>query len=93
MSSFDGSPEPFLSMRDAVMEIRADVKDLADSLARIDREGSMGTKEELKDHDVRLRSLENNGLRLSGAWAATGILAAVLGGLSGIVMGALAYFG
>ncbi|HEY6022226.1 MAG TPA: hypothetical protein VIY48_20870 [Candidatus Paceibacterota bacterium] len=55
MASIDDS---FLTIREVVLEIRSDVKDLSAKIDRIDREGSIGTKQELADHEVRLREQE-----------------------------------
>jgi hypothetical protein len=50
--------EPFMTVRDAVMEMRGDLKALRAQVDRIEREGSFGTKSELIDHESRMRSLE-----------------------------------
>lgn len=47
-----------MTLRQMVFEIRGDVKDLALKLDRIDREGSIGTKAELNDHEQRIRKNE-----------------------------------
>lgn len=47
-----------LTMRQLVLEIRQDVKDLDIKVDHIDRYGSIGTKPELADHETRIRSLE-----------------------------------
>ncbi len=47
-----------LSMRDLVLEIRQDVKHLELKLELIDRQGSIGTRDELRDHETRIRSVE-----------------------------------
>lgn len=83
--------EPFLTMRDAVMEIRDDVKGLAAHIDRIDREGSIGTKQDLDDHENRIRVLEGGSSRLAGAWATAGIAASVLAGLAGLAVGVAAF--
>lgn len=82
--------EPFLSMRDAVMEIRKDVKDLTKVIERVDREGSIGTKQELNDHETRIRELETTGFRARGAFATLGIAASFLAGLAGLGVGVAA---
>lgn len=47
-----------LTLRELVLEIRSDVKSLDEKIGRIDRTGSIGTKEELLDHEMRIRGLE-----------------------------------
>lgn len=84
---------PFLSMREVVMEIRSDVKDLAKKLERIDREGSIGTKQELDDHERRLRDLERTGWRSSGSWATVSLLFVSLMSLAGLTLGVLGRLG
>lgn len=49
-----------LSLRDLVLEIRADVKALDEKIDKIDRNGSIGTRKELADHENRLRGLESS---------------------------------
>jgi hypothetical protein len=71
--------EPFLSMREAVMEIRADVKGMQSKLDRIDREGSIGTKQELTDHEDRIRNLEKFRYSVPSLAALTLLLDAALG--------------
>lgn len=80
--------DTFLTMRQAVMEIRDDVKTLASHLDRIDREGSIGTKAELEDHEKRLRIVETTGLRMSSAWATIGLSASFIVALAGVAAGA-----
>lgn len=41
--------------KEVVLEIRDVVNRLADKLERIDREGSIGTKAQLQDHEARIR--------------------------------------
>jgi hypothetical protein len=71
--------EPFLSMREAVMEIRQDVKGMQSKLDRIDREGSIGTKQELIDHEARIRGLERFRYSLPSLAAITLIADVALG--------------
>lgn len=47
-----------LSLRELVLEIRQDVKLLDEKIDKIDRDGSIGTREDIIDHEGRLRSLE-----------------------------------
>lgn len=68
---------PFLTTREALMEIRADVKTLTMKLDGFDPE----------DHEVRLRRLESSGFRLQGVWASLGILAGLCAGLAGLAVG------
>ena len=48
--------EPGLSLRDLVLEIRADVRALDVKVDRLEREGTLFTA--LQDHETRMRSLE-----------------------------------
>lgn len=47
-----------LTLRELVLEIREDVKKLDTKIEKIDRTGSIGTREELTDHETRLRHIE-----------------------------------
>lgn len=47
-----------LSLRDLVLEIRSDVKDVEEKISQLERDGSIGTRRELDDHELRLRKLE-----------------------------------
>lgn len=76
-----------MSDRDLVLEIRDDVKRLAASLDRIDREGSLGTRAELSDHDARLNKLEGAGTFLRGAWTGVTSITALLAGSAGLAIG------
>lgn len=51
-------PEDAFSLKEVILEIRRDVKDLSETLDTIDREGSIGTKSQLGDHETRIRGLE-----------------------------------
>lgn len=68
-----------LSLRELVMEIRMDVKALDEKIDKIDRQGSIGTRELLKDHETRIRSLES-----TDRWR-YGIPPAFLAGLGGLI--------
>lgn len=46
------------TVKEIVVEIRDDLKKLAARIDHIDREGSIGTKGELTDHETRLRAIE-----------------------------------
>ena len=46
------------TVKEIVVEIRDDLKKLAENVDRIDREGSIGTRGELVDHEARLRAIE-----------------------------------
>lgn len=46
------------TVKEIVLEIRRDLKALNDKVDQIDRKGSIGTREELSDHESRLRGLE-----------------------------------
>lgn len=52
-----GSPVG-LTLRELVLEIRNDVKSLNEKVDKIDRTGSIGTREELSDHETRIRHTE-----------------------------------
>jgi len=47
-----------LTLRELVLEIRDDVKTLDGKIDQIDKQGSIGTRDELQDHEGRIRSLE-----------------------------------
>jgi hypothetical protein len=79
------------SVKEIVVEIRNDVKDLAAKIDRIDREGSIGTRQDLADHENRLRDLEAGGFRLQGVWTTLGVIAGALAGGAGLVLGLLSY--
>lgn len=49
-----------LSLRELVLEIRADVKALDEKIERIDRDGSIGTRALQADHETRIRGLEDS---------------------------------
>src|SRR5262249_1743470 len=78
--------ETFLTVREAVLEIRGDVKELGAKLDRIDRDGSIGTKAELEDHEHRLRLLESSGFRFAGALTFAAILLSFTVGVAGLVV-------
>lgn len=72
--------EPFLSMREAVMEVRRDVKEIGTNMV---------TKSELAAVDGRLRKVENSGLRFAGVRATIVMGISGLAGLAGLVLGSL----
>ena len=72
-----------LSLRELVLEIREDVKRLNDKINQIDRTGSIGTREELNDHETRIRSLERSKWAFGGVGSAVGAAAGVLAGMFG----------
>lgn len=47
-----------LSLRELLLEVRADVKALDDKIDHIDRHGPIGTREEITDHETRIRRVE-----------------------------------
>lgn len=57
------------SFKEVLLEVRSDIKDLRRMIDRIDREGSIGTKNDLTDHESRLRILEKVHYKWSGAIA------------------------
>lgn len=63
---------PFLSMREAVLEIRRDVKDLSVSMS------AMASKDEFQDHEGRLRSLERFRFSVPSAAALAAVAAIVV---------------
>lgn len=85
--------EEAFTLKEVVVEIRDDVKLLSAKLDRIDRDGSIGTRQELIDHEARLRTLETSGFRLQGAWATIGIIAATVAGLAGLAIGIVSAVG
>lgn len=70
-----------MTVKEMVAEIRADVKALAGHIDRIDRTGSIGTREELTDHESRIRSME----RFRFAFPPVAVLAVIGTVLSTIV--------
>jgi hypothetical protein len=88
----DASSENF-TVKEIVLDIRSDVKQLALQINRIDREGSIGTKAELSDKEARIRTLEREGSRLSGVWATLTLIGAFTAGAAGLILGAFAYLG
>lgn len=69
MAEADGTQG--LSLRDIMLEMRSDIRSLNDKIDKIDREGSLGTKSELADHESRLRILEGWRWKAIGAIAAS----------------------
>ncbi len=65
-----------LTLRELVLEIREDVKRLDGKIDKIDRTGSIGTREELTDHETRIRHIER--------WM-YGIPVAALGAIAALV--------
>jgi hypothetical protein len=66
-----------LSLRELVLEVRADVKSLDEKIEKIDRQGSIGTREDLTDHETRIRTLERFRYGAPGTAVLGVILAAV----------------
>ena len=60
------------SFKEVLVEMRSDLKEVKQKLDRIDRDGSIGTRAELLDHETRLRSLERWRWGLGGSLAALG---------------------
>jgi hypothetical protein len=67
-----------LSLRELVLEVRADVKGLDEKIEKIDRNGSIGTREELTDHETRIRGLEKARWGLAGISTIVGSIGGVL---------------
>lgn len=61
-------PEVYMSNRDLILEIRADVKAIEQKLEAINVEGSIGTRAELADHETRIRSAEKWRYGISGTF-------------------------
>lgn len=78
--------EPFMSTRDMVAEVRSDQKqlsnDIKDLIRRVDKLATYGSndKENLDDHESRIRALEvwKYGIPISGIVAIIGAVAAFL---------------
>jgi cell division protein FtsL len=68
-----------LSLRELVLEVRADVKALDEKIEKIDRHGSIGTREDLTDHESRIRRVEKwmYGVPLAAAVSLASIVAAL----------------
>lgn len=69
-------PERGLSLRELVLDIRGDVKELRQEV-----------KQELDGHHVRINLLENHTLILRGAWMSIGVTASVVAGTAGLLIG------
>lgn len=69
-----------LTLRELVLEVRADVKSLDEKIEKIDRTGSIGTREDLTDHETRIRRVEKwmYGVPLAAAVSLASIVAALL---------------
>lgn len=61
-----------LTIRELVIEIRSDLRQLNDKIDRIDREGPTGVSRQMQDHEARLRGLEKRVWIASGAAMAAG---------------------
>lgn len=70
------------TVKDILIEVRQDVKDLAARIDEIDRKGSIGTREELTDHENRLRKVEAQSSRAWGAFLFVTALLIPLAGLT-----------
>lgn len=69
-------PDRGLTLRELVLEIRDDVRALRDD-----------TRVSLAQHDTRIEKLENSGLVLRGAWMTLGLMASIVAGGAGLVLG------
>lgn len=47
----------------------------------------------LEDHEQRLRVVENTGIILRGAWVTLGVVASIVAGSAGLILGVLTYTG
>jgi len=72
-----------LSLRELVLEVRDDVKDL--------KENSV-SKAAFVVQDQRIHDLEESKLILRGAWLSLGVAVSVVAGLAGLFIASLAYF-
>ena len=74
MSEPNGASDTFLTVREMVAEIRADVKELNKKAERMEE-----AREEVEDHEDRLRSLERwkYGIPFSGILAISAAIAAL----------------
>ncbi len=54
----EGVNSSSFTVKEIVLEVRNDVKQLAEKIDRIDRQGSIGTRSELEDHEARIRASE-----------------------------------
>lgn len=75
--------EEGFTVKEILLKVDAKVDRLSDKLDRIDRQGSIGTREELSDHESRLRSLEKKSWALTGVSSALGVAAGVLSAVFG----------
>ena len=69
-----------LTLRELVLEVRSDVKSLDEKIEKIDRQGSIGTREDLTDHETRIRRVEKwmYGVPLAAAISLASIVAALM---------------
>ena len=70
------SPDRGLTLRELVLEIRGDVKELRAEVSH-----------EITIHDERINLLENHTLILRGAWISMGVFASVVTGMVGLMVG------
>jgi hypothetical protein len=54
------------TVKEILLEMRGDLRSLSEQINRIDRQGSIGTKQELEDHEIRIRTLETSSVILEG---------------------------
>lgn len=76
----EDTTEPFLSMREAVMEIRRDVKELAQTSV---------TRTEFLVVVEDVRQLQNTGFRFAGTKAAVLMATSALAGFAGLILASL----
>ncbi len=81
-----------MTVKEMVKEIRSDVKDLSAKIDHIDRQGSIGTREEIVDHESRIRNLETSSSRLSGAWQTVTIVGATIVASAGLAISLFGFF-
>lgn len=72
--------EEVFTVKEILVKLDAKVDALSQKLDAIDRQGSIGTREELIDHENRIRTLEGRNWRLAGG---TTVIAAIAGVVSG----------
>lgn len=74
-------PNVGLTLRELVLEVRDSVNALDEKIDRIDRQGSIGTREDLSDHEQRIRRVEAwvYGIPFAGVLAAGSVVAALVG--------------
>lgn len=79
--------EVLVRVEKKVDDLASDVKSLAGSVVRIDRDGTHGMHEALDNLNLRVSGLESTRFTIKGAWATIVIIAGTFAGLAGLGVG------